>query len=93
VQDLPLSWQMAMRYCPWCSGTGKWVQNAERESDCLHCGGTGDMFGFLLREAFKLGQEDALFCLRSLREHAEQALGSVKTSGDDIKAIKERLGV
>lgn len=89
MQDLPLSWWMVVRFCPYCSGAGSDGEGR----DCLQCEGTGDLFGSYLKAAHRLGQEDALFFLRSLHGHAQAALEGAQTSAEDTSAIKRRLGL
>jgi hypothetical protein len=80
-RSLPDAWYAAIRWCPYCGATGK--ETAEQE--CLHCDGSGDLFGAMLAEAYRLGREEALLYLRNLahfsaaaREHAENAQTSVE---------------
>lgn len=86
---LPLAWQAALRYCPFCSGTG----SVEDGRECLNCEGSGDLFGAYLRAAYKLGQEDALFLLRRVRDTAMRASELADERDPDVRLLKTRLGV
>lgn len=85
---LPVAWQAAMRFCPFCSGTG---QRAGR--DCIQCEGTGNLFRTYIRAAYRLGQEDGLHRLRGLREHAEKALQATQEDKGSEASMLLRLGL
>lgn len=86
---LPVAWRMALRYCPHCSGTGQAIEGR----DCLYCEATGDLFGVLLRAAYRMGQEDSAQLVRGLHQHTVQAVERLQVDGGDIRHLKWRLNV
>jgi hypothetical protein len=55
TEALPTAWKAAVEFCPFCSADG-----------CVRCGGTGDLMGHLLGEAYQRGREEALVQMREV---------------------------
>lgn len=83
-----------MRFCPYCSGRGEGGTGvgAKEGQPCPQCGGTGDLYGHLLDEAYRMGRDEALSDLR-------QVFLMVRSTGEHVSAreppkdLKRSLGL
>jgi hypothetical protein len=89
--DLPAAWYMALRFCPYCSGTGK--RERPPEDECGFCGATGDLFGHMLEEVYAMGRDEGVRALRAL--YADLVLAGGSTARHTVPAaqLKARLGL
>lgn len=82
---------MALRTCPYCSGTGK--RERPPEDDCGFCAGSGDLFGHLLERTYAMGRDEGVRALRGLYEELMRAGKSTATHTVPAQQLKWRLGV
>ena len=73
MSDRISAWRVATSTCPFCV-----AEDTDFKEACLPCGGTGDLFAFLLEGAYREGREDGLHGLRKVYE-------AVKVAGESVR--------
>lgn len=90
-RGLPAAWAAALRYCPFCSGTG--YRDRSPEDACGHCRGSGDLFGAMLQRAYEEGRNDALGVLREVFKHLSLSGRAVAALDVQPAELKRRIGL
>lgn len=95
--DLPAAWWMALRYCPYCSGSGTRPGDLEGQitgsDECGFCEGSGDLFGHMLERVYAMGRDEALEAMRALHADFVRAGKLVAENSRPAAQLKARLGV
>lgn len=79
---LPLAWRAAIAICPYCSGTG-----------CIHCDGSGDLFGTMLLEAYCQGRDHVLLRVREVEAARRLAVERVTGEMPTAAEMKRTMGL
>lgn len=86
---LPAAWMAALRICPWCRGDGK----LDSGRDCVHCAGSGDLLGFMLKDAYLRGRDHVLYRLREVEDFRRIAAERVREEEPSAHALRVAMGI
>jgi hypothetical protein len=92
---LPIAWRAAIRFCPYCSGTGQ--RDKKPDESCLQCQGTGNLLGMMLLDSWRAGAEHVIARVRemdSVRQEARRvAVERVREGEPTIEQLMRAQGL